>query len=159
MNDDTAGLRVPLFIEVEEPENYELYIYGTLDAAKRKKDTFGKALRRYAGDSGLTQGQIAVLTGISWSCYYYYCNDLRKIGYEYLILLCVALRLHPMRQEYLFSFTPHKVRRSDPRYYIIRRFLANCAFMEKYTVKALNENIKAENKEPLISKKRTSGNE
>ena len=53
MNDDTAGLRVPLFIEREEPENYELYIYGTLDAAKRKKDTFGKALRRYACDSGL----------------------------------------------------------------------------------------------------------
>ena len=73
MNDDTAGLRVPLFIEREEPENYELYIYGTLDAAKRKKDTFGKALRRYACDSGLT--------GISRFCYYYYCNDLRKIGY------------------------------------------------------------------------------
>ena len=37
--------------------------------------------------------------------------------------------------------------------------LANCAFMEKYTVKALNECIKAEGKEPLISKKRTAGNE
>ncbi len=33
------------------------------------------------------------------------------------------------------------------------------AFMEKYTVKALNETIKAEGKEPLISKKRAGGNE
>lgn len=76
-------------------------------------------------------------------------------------LYCSVLHsgFHPLRQEYLFSLTPHKVRKSDPRYSIIRLFLANCAFMEKYTVKALNECIKAEGKEPLISKKRAGGNE
>lgn len=157
MNNDSK-LRVPLFTEGNEPEDYELYIYGTLDVAERKQDSFGKALKRYADEVGLTQEQIAALTGISRSCFYYYCNDLRKIGYNYLILLCVALRLHPMRQEYLFTFTPHKVRRSDPRHFIIHSFLVNCAFMEKYTVDALNEKLRAADKEPLISKKKAGGN-
>ncbi len=154
MNNEKTKLRVPLFTEREEPENYETYINGAVP-----DDTFGKALKRYAKESGLTQGQLAELTGISRSGFYYYCKDQRKIGYEYLIILCIALRLHPMRQKYLFSFTPYKVRKSDPRYYIIKSFLAGCAFMEKYTVEALCEKLRAENKEPLISKKETSGNE
>ena len=140
MSDNNDGLYVRLFTEREEPEDYERYIHGP----EPDSDTIGKALKRFSDDSGITQGQISLLTGISRSCLYYYCKDQRKIGYENLILLCVALRLHPLRQEYLFSLTPHKVRKSDPRYSIIRLFLANCAFMEKYTVKALNECIKAE---------------
>ena len=155
MSDNNDGLHVRLFTEREEPEDYERYIHGP----EPDSDTIGKALKRFSDDSGITQGQISLLTGISRSCLYYYCKDQRKIGYENLILLCVALRLHPLRQEYLFSLTPHKVRKSDPRYDIIRLFLANCAFMEKYTVKALNECIKAKGKEPLISKKRAGGNE
>ena len=155
MSDNNDGLYVRLFTEREEPEDYERYIHGP----EPDSDTIGKALKRFSDDSGITQGQISLLTGISRSCLYYYCKDQRKIGYGNLILLCVALRLHPLRQEYLFSLTPHKVRKSDPRYDIIRLFLANCAFMEKYTVKALNECSKAEGKEPLISKKRAGGNE
>jgi transcriptional regulator with XRE-family HTH domain len=154
MNNESTELRVPLFYEGEKSKNYELYICGN-----EPDDTFGKALKRYTDEIGLTSGQIAELTGISRSGIYYYYRDLRKIGYEYLILLCVALRLHPMRQEYLFGFTPHKLRLSDPRYYIFKSFLTNCAFMEKYTVKALNEKLRAENKEPLVSKKRKSDNE
>lgn len=155
MGNDNPKLRVPLFYEHEEPEDYKTYIYGS----DPDDDTFGKALKRYADELGLTQGLLAELTGISRSSFSCYFNDRRSIGYEYLILLCVALRLHPLRQEYLFSFTSHKVRRSDPRYYIFKSFLAGCAFMEKYTVKALSEKLTAEHKKPLIPKKETSGHE
>ena len=155
MNNEKNKFSVPLFSKRDEPKDYKTYIYGS----EPDEDTFGKALKRYADEIGITQAQLAELTGISRSSFYSYYNDRRNIGYEYLIIVCVALRLHPMRQEYLFSFTSHKIRRSDPRYFTIKSFLANCAFVENYTVEALCEKLKAENKEPLISKKRTSGDE
>lgn len=154
MNNESTKLLVPLFSEKTEPEDYDLYITGN-----EPDDTLGKALKRYADELGLRPGQVTDLTGISRSGIYSYYKDQRNIGYENLILLCVGLRLHPLRQDYLFSFTSHKVRKSDDRYYTLKSYLANCAFIEKYTVKALNDKLRADKKQPLISKKRSSGNE
>lgn len=59
-NDDK--LRVPLFTENNEPEDYELYIYGTLDVVEYKQNSFGKALKRYLDEAGLTQANKYSLT-------------------------------------------------------------------------------------------------
>lgn len=100
MSDNNDGLYVRLFTEREEPEDYERYIHGP----EPDSDTIGKALKRFSDDSGITQGQISLLTGISRSCLYYYCKDQRKIGYENLILLCVALKVNEIVEEFTKNF-------------------------------------------------------
>lgn len=91
MNDDSIKPRVPLFTEKPEPKDYKRYILGNGD----EKDSFGKALKRYVADTGLSVTQLELLTGISKSSFYYYYNDKKKIGYEYLIILCVASQASP----------------------------------------------------------------
>lgn len=153
MNDETVKPHVPLFTECDEPEDYERYIHGDEEV-----DSLGKALKRYVKETGLSRKQIEILTGISKTSFYYYYKDKKRISYEYLIMLCVALRLHPLRQEYLFSFIPAVIKESDARYYELRSFLANCAFIEECTLDALNVKLRAKGKEPLIPKKRDKHN-
>lgn len=39
--------QIPLFSEQEEPQSYEIYVYGTDDLVKQHKDNFCLALCRY----------------------------------------------------------------------------------------------------------------
>ena len=150
MNDETIKPRVPLFTERPLPKDYNLYIYGEGD----EEDSFGKALKRYVKELDLTGKQLETLTGISKSSFYGYYKDKKTISYDYLILLCVALRLHTFRQEYLFSFVPAEIKISDDRYIIIRSYLINCPYVEECMLDAMNEELKANGYEPILPKKR-----
>lgn len=64
---NNESIRVPLYVEKAEVTDFDMYIYGTKDAEEQKQDSFSKALKRYADDSGINAGELAKLTGISKS--------------------------------------------------------------------------------------------
>ena len=119
MNDNRL-IRVPLYTERKEVTDFDMYIYGTKNADEKAHDSFGKALKRYADDIGVNAGDIARLTGISKSSVSYYFNGERQVGFNTLIALCLALRLHQLRTDHLFELTHFELQKSEPRYYIIK---------------------------------------
>lgn len=42
--------RIPLFTEIEEPQSYAIYIFGTDNRLLQDADTFGDALARYLNE-------------------------------------------------------------------------------------------------------------
>lgn len=148
---DNESIRVPLYSEREEVNDFEMYIYGTKNAEEQKQDFFGKALKRYANDIGVNATELAKLTGISKSAVNYYFNGERQVGFNTLIELCLALRLHPLRTEYLFELTHFELRKSDPRYYIIKEYLLGCAYEERFNLYNCQMKLKSLNLELLIS--------
>lgn len=150
-NDKT--IRVPLYSEREEVTDFEMYIYGTKNAEEQKRDSFGKALKRYADDSEINAGELAKLTGISKSAVNYYFSGERQVGFNMFIALCLALRLHPLKTEYLFELTHFELRKSEPRYYVLSEYLSGCAYEERFNLHACRMRLKALNLELLISDK------
>ncbi len=150
---DNESIKVPLYTEREEVTDFDMYIYGTKDAEEQKHDFLGKTLKRYADDIGVSATELANLTGISKSAVNYYFSGERQVGFNTLIALCLALRLHPLRTEYLFEFTHFKLRKSDSRYYVIKEYLSGCAYEEKFNLCACQMRLKELNLELLISDK------
>ena len=150
---DNKSIRVPLYTEREEVIDSTMYIYGTKDAEEQEHDFLGKALKRYADDIGVNATELANLTGISKSAVNYYFSGERQVGFNTLIALCLALRLHPLRTEYLFEFTHFKLRKSDSRYYVIKEYLSGCAYKEKFNLYTCQMKLKELNLELLISDK------
>ena len=152
MNDNRL-IRVPLYSEREKVTDFEMYIYGTKNAEEQKQDSFGKALKRYAEDIGVNAGDLARLTGISKSSVSYYFSGERQVGFNTLIALCLALRLHPLRTEYLFERTHFELHMSESRYYIIKEYLLGCAYEERFSLYDCQMRLKKDNLELLISNK------
>ena len=73
--------------------------------------------------------------------------------YDWLCAICIALRLHPCRQRYLFSLLMYALpcyqdfRKADKN--IIMAYLDGCAFNNRYTLTACNEQLKAIHAKPL----------
>ena len=150
--------RIPLFSERKEPKNKDLYIYGSEDTSDKENDTLPKALFRFMADSGpdnkkVSVRNLAILSGVSKSAIYYYRFGVRRISYETLCAVCIALRLHPMRQEHLFHKAHIMMPCDEPypnkRDRIIRYYLDNCAFLERCTVGACNAELKENDCDPL----------
>ena len=152
MNDNRL-IRVPLYTERKEVTDFDMYIYGTKNEDEKAHDSFGKALKRYADDIGINAGDLARLTGISKSSVSYYFNGERQVGFNTLIALCLALRLHQFRADHLFELTHFEIRKSEPRYYIIKEYLSGCAYDEKFSLYACQMRLKECNFELLISDK------
>lgn len=57
--------RIPLFTEIEEPQSYAIYIFGTDNRLLQDADTFGDALARYLNEYNISQDMFARMTGIS----------------------------------------------------------------------------------------------
>lgn len=72
---DNESVKVPLYIEREEVTDFDMYIYGTKNVEEQKRDFFGKAMKRYADDIGVSAGELAKLTGISKSAVNYYFSE------------------------------------------------------------------------------------
>ncbi len=64
---------------------------------------------------------------------------------KYLCAVCIALRLHPLRREYLFSKSdnviPGTYGYNGLAAHIIRNYLDGCAFCENYTLDACNKRL------------------
>ena len=57
--------QISLFSEHEEPQSYEVYVYGTDDLNEQNKDSFCVALCRYLDEIHISQKTLARLTGIA----------------------------------------------------------------------------------------------
>lgn len=148
---DNELIKVPLYIEREEVTDFDMYIYGTKNAEEQKQDFFGKALKRYADDIGVSAGELAKLTGISKSAVNYYFSGERQVGFNTLIALCLALRLHPLREKHLFELTNYTLHENEKRYYVLVEYLSGCAYEEKFNLNACQMRLKELNLELLIS--------
>lgn len=152
MNDK---LIIPLFGDTDEPQNYDVYVYGSSDPVNMIRDTFSAALKRYISELNVGNNQLARITGISQSSIHCYLNDKRSIGYEYLSAICIVLRLHPSRQRHLFDLAhcamPDDKRMEKPRGVIIRSFLDSCAYIDKYTLVLCNKRLKSIGARPVTS--------
>lgn len=146
-------IKVPLYSEREKVIDFEMYIYGTKNTEEQKQDSFSKALKRYADDIGVNAGELAKLTGISKSAVNYYFIGERQVGFNMLIALCLALRFHPLRTEYLFELTHFELRKSEPRYYVLSEYLSGCAYEERFNLYTCQMRLKELNLELLISDK------
>ncbi len=114
--------RIPLFRERKEPKNKDKYIYGTENDEEKRNDTFELVFARYLSDSGRNNKKVStrtlsVLTGISKSEIHYYLHGERRITYELLCAVCIALRLPISRQEHLF----HKAHIQFLRLFLFRK--------------------------------------
>ena len=152
MGETKTAPRIPLFSERKEPEKQDLYIYGSENTAEKEQDCFAKALSRYMSDSGpdnkkVSARKLHILSGVSKSAIYYYLLGVRRITYETLCAICIALRLHPVRQEHLFRKAHIMMPCDEPypskRDRIIKYYLDNCAFIERCTVIACNGELTA----------------
>lgn len=150
MSDRKKTPRIPLFSERKVPQNIDSYIYGSDSADNKETDTFADALSRYLSDSGVNSKKVSarklcIISGVSKSAVYYYLLGERRISYETLCAICIALRLHPMRQRHLFCKAHIMMPCDEPypnrRDKIIRYYLDNCAFSDKCTVIACNDEL------------------
>lgn len=146
---------ISLFSELEEPQNYEIYIYGTSDCNKLHHDSFGLALGRYLRETNISQKMLSRLTGIAPSTISRYLSGKRKIRYDYLCAVCIALKLHPSRQRHLFTLMryvmPCETSVCRKNEYIIRAYLDGCAFNVRYSLSACNERLRSIRSKPLTS--------
>lgn len=153
MMNDLHTPQILLFSEQEEPQSYEIYVYGTDDLVEQHKDSFCLALCRYLDEIHISQKTLARLTGIAPSTLSRYLSGKRKMQYDCLCAVCIALRLHPCRQRYLFSLLMYALpcyqdfRKADKN--IIMAYLDGCAFNNRYTLTACNEQLKAIHAKPL----------
>ena len=150
MSKQKSAPRIPLFSERREPSNRDKYIYGSEKYEDKISDTFPKAFSRYMSDSGpdgkkVSARKLHTLSGVSKSAINYYLLGVRRVTYETLCAVCIALRLHPMRQRHLFAKAHIMMPCEEPfpnkRDEIIRYYLYNCAFIEECTVCTCNDNL------------------
>lgn len=157
-------IHIPLFTDSDEPDDYEVFLYG--DANKEsnaenvelRKESFREAMSRYLNEAAIGNNQLAQLMGVSNALISYYLSDQRNITYDHLCALCIALRLHPKKQRYLFRllhlYLPDNAGYDeDERDTIIRNYLDSCAYLKGYTVKACNKKLSAHKLKPLTIKR------
>lgn len=70
--------QISLFSEHEEPQSYEVYVYGTDDLNEQNKDSFCVALCRYLDEINISQKTLARLTGIAPSTLSRYLSGKRR---------------------------------------------------------------------------------
>ena len=137
--------RIALFSEIEEPLDFKVFVYGTKNSLMIDADTFGDALARYLKEYNISYDMFARMTGIGKGSISRYLKNTRQIGQKYLCAVCIALRLHPLRREYLFSKSdnviPGTYGYNGLAAHIIRNYLDGCAFSEKYTLEACNKRL------------------
>lgn len=153
MNAIKEEVHIPLFTECNEPDDFDVFVYGKKHLEERTQDNFGKALRRYLDDVSLRSNQFARLTGFSKASVSYYLSNEREIGLDNLCAICIALRLHPKKQRHLFRLS-HKILPDDTgfegdRDTIIRSYMDSCAFDIRSTLSACNAKLIDCNLRPL----------
>lgn len=141
---------VPLFTNTNSSFDLNSFLHGK-DFIKT--DTLGSALDYYRTCVGVSYTKLSKMTGISKTQLSYYFNDERTCNMNVLIALCIVLRVHPLRIDYLFSLTHYKLRETDPRYAILKSFLYGCAWNEELTLERCSAILKSKHLEALLPEK------
>lgn len=114
-------------------------------------ETFGQALARYMSELKTDAALLADLTGISKASIYYYTKDKRRISFNHIAAICIALRLHPLRSRYLFSLAHYHLSAQCRRDMIICNYICGCAFNPSFTLKACNIELQMKQFRPLTA--------
>ena len=114
-------------------------------------ENFGQALSRYMNELKVDSAMLSALTGISRGSIYFYIRNKRKIGFNHIAAICIALRLFPLRSLYLFSLAHYHLSTQDKRDMLIYRYIYGCAFNQSYTLTACNKALLAEHFKPLTA--------
>ena len=158
MSKKKSATPIPLFKDRPEPKNIDKYIYGSVNDDDKRSDTFEKAFERYLSDSGRNNRKVSartlsILSGISKSEINYYLNGKRKVTYESLCAICIALRLPISRQEHLFHkahiMYPCSEPYPDERDVTIKYHLEHCSDLVRVTVRACNDELISKHRDPL----------
>lgn len=112
-------------------------------------ETFGEALRRYMSDTAINRDTLSKITDISLPAIHRYLHNEVEMSLEHTAAICIAMRLHPMRSEYLFDLSRSYLNKNDQRDSIILHFLYGCAFQGDFTLKARNLELKSRRLKPL----------
>ena len=142
---------IPLFKGFSKDETLEEFIQGT--SSDIVDETFSSALKRYIDDLSMSNAYLCQMTKISTATISRYLRDSEYVGYLYLCAICIAIRLHPARQRYLFSLVgytlPSEKKKPQTGDYIVQKYLDSCAFFEEYTLPACNNELLVNMKKPL----------
>lgn len=112
-------------------------------------ETLGQALSRYMNELKVDPILLSALTGISKASIYYYTKNKRRISFNHIAAICIALRLFPLRSLYLFSLAHYHLSPQDKRDILIYRYIYGCAFNQSYTLTACNKALLSERFRPL----------
>lgn len=143
-------INVPLFTNISSTFDKNKFLRGGKNITT---DSTGAALNRYRKSIKLNMDDLSLMIGTSKTMLFYYLKGTRKITFNVLVALCIALRLHPIRIDYVFSLSQFELRESEPRYAILKSFLYGCAWNEKLTLDYCNIVLKSNNLEPLLPEK------
>lgn len=149
---------IPLFSERKEPKNTDRFIYGSENDGDKRNDTFEMTFARYLSDSGRNNKNVStrilsILSGVSKSEIHYYLQGKRRITYDLLCAVCIALRLPLSRQEHLFHkahimypcVEPYPSKRDE----IIKYHLEHCSDLDRVTVRSCNDELISNDCDPL----------
>lgn len=114
-------------------------------------ETLGQALSRYMNELKVDNTMLSALTGISKASIHYYTKNKRRISFNHIAAICIALRLFPLRSLYLFSLAHYHLSTQDKRDMLIYRYIYGCAFNQSYTLTACNKALLAERFKPLTA--------
>ena len=93
----------------ENQESEEIYSNTYIYGNNCECVDFKTTLKYYISEQFSDLNEFSKLSGISISSLYSYENGDRKISSDRLCIICLALKLHPSRQRYLFSLTDVKM--------------------------------------------------
>lgn len=114
-------------------------------------ETFGHALARYMNELKIDTASLSASTGISKASIYYYTKNKRRISFNHIAAICIALRLHPLRSRYLFSLAHYHLFAQCKRDMTICNYICGCAFNPSFTLKACNIELQAKHFRPLTA--------
>lgn len=89
-------------VDADSIQDYS-YVQAEMD------ETFGQALARYMNELKIDIASLSASTGISKASIYYYTKNKRRISFNHIAAICIALRLHPLRSRYLFSLAHYQL--------------------------------------------------
>ena len=145
----------------ENQESEEIYSNTYIYGNNCECVDFKSALKYYISEQFSDLNEFSKLSGISISSLYSYENGDRKISSDRLCIICLALKLHPSRQRYLFSLTDIKMPdagyHNSARKKIIRNYLDGCYYSEKYTIENCNKELISKGEKSLSASSEKGG--
>ena len=108
-------------------------------------ETFGQALARYMNELKIDAASLSASTGII----YYYTKNKRRISFNHIAAICIALRLHPLRSRYLFALAHYHLSAQCKRDMTICNYICGYAFNPSFTLKACNIELQVKHFRPL----------
>ena len=153
-------VHIPVIREGEEKKASEIVFPDKNKKRTRpltKKQKALTLLNSFVDDAGIEQQELADLMCVTPSIVCNYLNGRRFIPPDHLSAFCIALRIAPARQRYLFCLMrivmpDEHGDNADERETIIRRYMDFCPSHDNADVRHCNRELVDADHEPLTEK-------